>query len=107
MPVVGQGKRQDLSRLPLIYSGTSISESGTRYIDVIKVGVAILGIAVVAYLTLSFWASCDLRYDVCTAVCDVRHTDSDIEKMACKTGCTSERIGCVSKEYLDKRESKQ
>ena len=72
----------------------------------IKVVVAAAGIAFIAYLTMSIWASCDLRRQTCTTVCEVRHMDSDLKKAGCKASCTSDNIACVSKEYLEKKRAK-
>jgi hypothetical protein len=68
----------------------------------IKFAAFLLGVAIIAVLTDSFWASCDTQYRICTAVCDVRHTDSDLKKAGCKARCTSDKVACVSREFLEK-----
>lgn len=68
----------------------------------VKATVAFIGIAVIAFLTSSLWASCGIKYQVCTTLCDVRHMTSDLKKAGCKGGCTSKKISCISKEVIEK-----
>ena len=68
----------------------------------IKVAAVVIGIAVIAILSFSIWASCDFKYQVCTTVCNVQHLDSDLKKAGCKASCTSKNLACVSKEFLEK-----
>lgn len=68
----------------------------------VKAAVAIVGIAVIAFLTSSIWASCDFKYQICTTVCDVRHMSSDLKKAGCKGSCTSRKIACISKDVIEK-----
>ncbi len=64
--------------------------------------VVILGIALIAFLTSSYWASCDIKYQVCTASCDVKYITSDLKTAGCKGSCTSKKIACISKEVIEK-----
>lgn len=68
----------------------------------IKIAVVIIGIAVIAYLTSSLWVSCDIKYQACTAVCDVQYINSDIGKAGCKGSCTSKKIACISEKVIEK-----
>jgi len=68
----------------------------------VKFAVVIVGIAVIAFLTSSIWASCDFKYQVCTTLCDARHVTSDLKKAGCKGSCTSRKIACISKKAIEK-----
>jgi len=67
-----------------------------------KAVIAAVVVVVVAFLTFSFWASCDIKYQVCSAQCDVRHLNSDLNKAGCKGACVSKKIACISKEAIEK-----
>jgi hypothetical protein len=60
----------------------------------------LLGIAVVAIagVTLPLWASCELRADVCSKWCGIRHYDSGIQAAGCRAECLGERLNCLAKE---------
>ena len=58
-------------------------------------------VAVVTFLTFPYWASCNLKYEACLAICDVRHFNADIDKAACKGGCTSKKIACLTEQVLE------
>ncbi len=68
----------------------------------VKAIVAIIGIVVIAFLTSSFWASCDIKYQMCATLCDVKHITSDFKKAGCKGGCASKKISCISKKVIEK-----
>ena len=70
----------------------------------VKAVVAIIVIAIVAaiaFLTSSFWASCDIKYQACTTSCDVQYLTSDLKKAGCRGSCTSKKIACISKEVIE------
>ncbi len=57
--------------------------------------VAVL-VLLVGGATIPLWGSCDLKYDFCSAVCSVRHPQSDIERASCRTSCGAEKAGCLA-----------
>lgn len=59
-------------------------------------------VVVLAYFTSSIWASCNIKYKACTSYCDVRYMASSFKKAGCKGTCTSKKIGCISKEVIEK-----
>ncbi len=67
----------------------------------VKTIIFIVSVAVIAYLTSSIWASCNIKYQMCATLCDVRHITSDFKKAGCKGGCTSKKISCISKEVIE------
>lgn len=67
-----------------------------------KIIAFIIVIAVLAFLTFSIWANCKIKYQLCSALCDVRYMTSDFKKAACKGGCTSKKIRCISKVAIEK-----
>jgi hypothetical protein len=66
----------------------------------LRVLVVVVVVLVAAFFTFPYWASCNLKYDVCLSICDVRHFNADISKAACKGGCTSKKIACLAKETI-------
>jgi hypothetical protein len=68
----------------------------------LKIVAVLIGIAIIAYLTFSFWASCDIKYQMCSTLCDIKHINSDFNKAGCKGGCFSKKIACISSESIEK-----
>jgi hypothetical protein len=64
----------------------------------IKLIVLSLLIVVVAAFTLPYWGSCDLRGDVCSNWCGIRHFNSGIKAAACRAECVGERLNCLASE---------
>jgi hypothetical protein len=64
-------------------------------------------VAVVTFLTFPYWASCSLKYETCLAICDVRHFNADIDKAACKGGCTTKKIACLTEQVLEPSSSRK
>lgn len=100
MPGQGIG-RSGLNACILAVRLPSNAERGESMLA--KAVVVIVGIAVIAFLTSSFWASCDIKYQICTTVCDIRHINSDLKKAGCKGSCTSKKIACISKKVIEKQ----
>ncbi len=67
----------------------------------VKAFIVALVVAIVAFVSFPYWASCNLKYDVCLSICDVRHFNSGIEKAACKGGCTTKKIACLTKQVIE------
>lgn len=67
-----------------------------------KIIAFIIVIVVLAYMTSSIWVSCNISYQMCTTLCDVKHITSDFKKAGCKGSCTSKKIACISKEAIQK-----
>ena len=68
----------------------------------VKAAVTLVGIAVIAFLTSSIWASCDFKYQLCATLCEAKHMTSDLKKAGCKGSCTTKKIACISKEAIEK-----
>ena len=67
---------------------------------VIKGFVVLALVAIVAFFTFPYWASCDIKYETCLVGCDIKHFGSDIKKAACKGNCTTRKIACLSKQII-------
>jgi len=58
---------------------------------------AIVIFALVAFVSAPLWGGCDLNEDLCQTWCDVRYSDSAIQKGTCKASCVTDRLGCLAK----------
>lgn len=47
-------------------------------------------------------ADCSLKYDACTAWCEVRYIDSRSGAIGCKTRCGADRAACLAEKGVDK-----
>ena len=68
-----------------------------------KLKIVLLGVlaaAVIAVVTFPYWAGCDAKYQVCILTCDLRHMGSDFKQAACRGGCVTRKIRCISRETL-------
>ena len=63
-------------------------------------------VAAIAFFTFPYWASCNMKYDACLTICDVRHFNADISKAACKGGCTTKKIACLTEQTIQRSSSK-
>ena len=58
----------------------------------------LLVVAVIAGATFPLWASCDIKADICSRWCGIRHYDSGIKAAACRAECVGERFKCMAAE---------
>ncbi|MCG6975978.1 MAG: hypothetical protein LJE56_06135 [Acidiferrobacterales bacterium] len=62
-----------------------------------KPAVIVALIIAVAVITAPIWGGCDFQYQTCSSWCDIRHFNSDLKKVACKTGCAADKVACLSR----------
>ncbi len=48
------------------------------------------------------FSDCSVQFKACTAWCGVRHFDSDVRKVGCKTRCAADRAACFAEAGVDK-----
>jgi hypothetical protein len=58
----------------------------------------VIVVAAIAGATLPLWASCNLRAEVCSNWCGIRHYDSGIQAAACRAECLGARLNCLAQE---------
>lgn len=56
----------------------------------------IVVLAIVAFITLPLWGSCELNAKACSTWCRLRHFDSDVKTAACKARCATDRLRCLT-----------
>lgn len=68
----------------------------------LKITAVLIAIVVIAFLTFSIWASCDIKYQRCSTLCEIKHFNSDFDKAGCKGVCFSKKISCITSEAIEK-----
>ncbi len=63
-------------------------------VKIIFIAVFVLMAAV---LSAPMWGGCGLNYQLCTTWCEVRHFNSSFEEIACKGGCSADKLSCLAK----------
>jgi hypothetical protein len=62
-------------------------------------------IGIVALASFPYWASCDMKSELCQFGCEVRHFNSGVNKAACKGACISRKIACLAGQTIERSSS--
>jgi hypothetical protein len=65
-----------------------------------KILLGIFLVAIIAVVSFPYWAGCDAKYQVCVLTCNLRRMGSDIKQAACRGGCVSRKVACISRETM-------
>ncbi|MDH5785675.1 MAG: hypothetical protein OEZ16_08720 [Chromatiales bacterium] len=63
-----------------------------------KIMGLVLLIVVVAGATSPVWLSCDIKSDLCSRWCGIKHYDSTLNAAACRAECVGDKLNCLAKE---------
>jgi hypothetical protein len=50
-----------------------------------------------AILSAPLWGGCQFNYQLCNTWCALRHLNSSFEEIACKGGCSADKLSCLAK----------
>lgn len=63
----------------------------------IKLVAIIVAVIVVALLAAPLWGGCGVKEDLCSSWCELRHFNSDMERLTCKASCAADKLSCMTK----------
>ncbi len=63
----------------------------------IKTILILVVLFMLAVLSAPLWGGCDFNKQLCNAWCELRHFDSDLERITCEASCLADKASCLAK----------